>query len=285
MLFALFSKQSLLGLSKAIDARRLLSTTAAAAAAAASVHGSHNNQVGQIWIDNPTKSNAMTLQMYQDVPSACAASSHPTVRVCLLSGRGTAAFGAGSDIAEFPQVRTGAQQAAAYSKHEDKASEALLSFQYPLLAKIHGPCYGGALNLALAADLRYASADATFCVPPAKLGIGYPRSLMQLLVQAVGKTNAKDLLFTARVVTAHEAQAMGLVTAVLPKEELDEYVDQVATNITQLAPLTLKQCKLELQGHAVQEADRAYKDCYDSEDYTEGVASFLERRPVFFQNK
>jgi enoyl-CoA hydratase/carnithine racemase len=260
--------------------KRLLST---------SVHGSFNNQIGQIVIDNRPKLNAMTLQMYKDVPAAVKAAKSEAkseARVCILSGAGDKAFGAGSDISEFPTVRTGAKQAAQYSEYEDSASEALLSLECPLIAKIQGPCYGGALNLALAADLRYASDDATFCVPPAKLGIGYPRSLMNLLIGAVGKTNAKQLLFTAEVVDAERAKAMGLVNVVVPKEQLDAYVDKVAKQITRLAPLTIQSCKMELMSPD-DDAELAYKQCYESEDYEEGVRAFLvkgkpsERIPKF----
>ena len=110
---------------------------------------------------------------------------------------GDQAFGAGSDISEFPQVRatslthaltvgvevrTGAAAAAAYSAVEDEASAALLEIEHPVLACIHGPCYGGALNLALAADLRYCADDATFCVPPAKLGEMLQTTAMRTIV-------------------------------------------------------------------------------------------------------
>jgi enoyl-CoA hydratase len=258
--------------------RRLLSTTTTTSTSTTpTVVGSNSGHIGHIVIHNPAKLNAMTLQMYKDIPTACQNSSTAQTRVTILSGVGTKAFGAGSDIAEFPQVRTGAQQAAAYSKHEDNASESLQALAHPLLAKIHGPCYGGALNIALTADLRYASEDATFCVPPAKLGIGYPRSLMKLLVNAVGKTNAKELLFTAAVINAQEAKDMGLINRVVPKDELDDHVTQVAMQIAQLAPLTIASCKMELQNSDMA-AEQAYKECYESQDYEVGVHSFLEKR-------
>jgi enoyl-CoA hydratase len=257
---------------------------------------------GCILIDNGAKRNAMTLDMYRDVPGAVAAHLRgvqlSTRRVCLLAGAGTAAFGAGSDISEFPLNRTGAEAAARYSEVEDAASRALLSIPHPVLARIHGPCYGGALNLALTADLRYCADDATFCVPPAKLGIGYPRSLMDLLVNAVGPGNAKDLLFTARVVNAGEAMRMGLVNQVLPKDELDAHCDRVAESIARgLAPMTIAAAKMELAARAhypagsdarreaEAEADEAYAGVYESDDYKEGVRSFLERRRPIWSGK
>ena len=279
---------------------RLLTIYPRACTTAAStprVHGSLDGLVGRITIDNRAKKNAMTLGMYEQVPGAVAeATRGGASRVCIVGGAGSEAFGAGSDISEFPRVRTGAAAAAAYSRVENEAAEALRSIRHPLLARIHGPCIGGGLNMALAADLRFASEDATFCVPPARLGIGYPRALMDLLVGAVGKGNATMLLFTAVTVDAQEALRMGLVNAVLPKDELDAYVEQTAKGIARLAPLTLTAAKMELQlepgsqfGNVRSsgpdprgDAMKAYMDCYESEDYAEGVRAFREkRRPEF----
>ena len=250
-----------------------------------------------IVIENTEKMNAMTLSMYKDVPSAVSSHLNTGARVCVLTGAGDSFFGAGSDISEFPEHRMGSEAAAQYSAVEDSASSALLSIPHPVLARIHGPCYGGALNLALASDIRYCSDDATFCVPPAKLGIGYPRSLMNLLVSAVGTGNAKDLLFTARVVNAEEALSMGLVNMVLPKADLNAHVEKVAKNISvSLAPMTIAAAKLELQARELPAgsnrrrtlealAESAYDDVYNSDDYVEGVQSFLERRRPKFQGK
>jgi enoyl-CoA hydratase len=243
------------------------------------VWGSLEGNVGRIFIDNPLKRNAMTLSMYSDVPQAVKASCGG--RVTVLSGAGSEAFGAGSDITEFPAVRTGVSAAAEYSRIETAASEALLSIRHPLLASIRGPCIGGGLNLALTADIRIASEDATFSVPPARLGIGYPRELMDLLVAAVGRTNAKELLFTAKAIGAEDAMRMGLVNEVVPEAELDAHVMRMATGIAKLAPLTLEAAKA--LAHDRDGADEAYLRCYESADYQEGVDAFIGKRRASFK--
>ena len=277
------------------DARPLSTTSAVyhlrcLTTVAGSVHGRVEGSVGRLFIDNQSKRNAMTLQMYGQVPQAVADATSDDTRVCVIAGAGSVAFGAGSDISEFKHVRTGSAAGTSYSVIENAATDALLSIRQPLIAAIHGPCMGGGLNLALAADLRFAADDATFAVPPARLGIGYPLELVQLLVNAAGRGGAADLLFTARVVGADEALRMGLVDAVLPKVALDEHIEKVCTSIAHLAPMTLQAAKLALaatgRAHTSGSMDAAMRKacaaCYDSADYAEGVRAFEEkRRPAF----
>ena len=107
---------------------------------------------------------------------------------------------------------------------------------------------------------------------------------MDLLVAAVGKGNAKDLLFTARVVDATEALRIGLVNGILPKHQLTWHVDKLAVSISNLAPMTISAAKKELQIGG-EEAARACAACYSSADYEEGVASFQEKRRAVFQGR
>ena len=244
-----------------------------------SVRGSLDaSNIGRITISNPSQCNSMTLEMYRQVPFAVAAAAGG--RVTVLSG-GTIAFGAGSDISEFPAQRTGHAAATRYSVIENAATNALLGVKHPLLASIHGACMGGGLNMALTADVRYAADDAMFSVPPARLGIGYPRELMDLLINAVGRGRASELLFSARVVHAEEALRIGLVHFVIPKAALDAHVEAAAAAMARLAPLTLAAAKAAV--HKCPDAEAALKKCADSEDFREGVQAFLEKREPDFK--
>ena len=166
----------------------------------------------RIVIDHPSKRNALTLDMYRQLPRIAADANGG--RVALLEGAG-AHFSAGSDISEFATLRADSYQAEEWDTVEVKAAEALRDLDIPLVALVRGNCYGSALNLMLMADVRVAADDATFCVPPAKLGLGYPRHLLEPLVDTVGRSAASELILTARVIDASEARQLGLVHRVV----------------------------------------------------------------------
>ena len=166
----------------------------------------------RIAIDHPARRNALTLDMYRQLPRIAADAN--SGRVALLEGAG-AHFSAGSDISEFATLRADSYQAEEWDAVEVKAAEALRDLDIPLVALVRGNCYGSALNLMLMADVRVAADDATFCVPPAKLGLGYPRHLLEPLVDTVGRSAASELILTARVIDAAEARQLGLVHRVV----------------------------------------------------------------------
>ena len=243
--------------------------------------------IGTLIIDNPTRRNAMTADMYSAVPVAVdELLADPDVRVIVLRGAGDKAFGAGSDISEFPARRLG-DQAAAYDDAEHAAWDALAAIPIPVLAAIHGPCMGGGIAMALHCDVRVAADDATFSVPPARLGLAYPQGALNRLIELVGPAQAKLLLYSARVFGATEAASIGLVQQVVPKAELDEHTVKLATGISRLAPLTHRATKLSVDSfHDPTKADAAAaarRDCYGSADFREGVQAFLDKRHAAFE--
>lgn len=211
--------------------------------------------VGTIFLNNPAKHNALDLRGYLELPAAAeAVAQHSEVRVVVLRGHGETpaglpmSFGAGSDISEFPELRMGEDAIKRYNEAEAAAAQALRDIPHPTIALIHGNCMGGGLNLALCMDIRYAAENAQFCVPPAKLGVGFPLQMMGTLVNAVGRARAKELVYTARVFRAQEACDMGMIQAVAPAASLDSMVEGMAEKIAALAPMTMRAAKLAVDG-------------------------------------
>jgi enoyl-CoA hydratase len=245
--------------------------------------------LGWIVFDHLERRNAISLRMWQQIPDAVRVlAADDQIRVVVLRGAGDAAFVSGADISEFEAARSGGA-VEEYEEVSGRAFDALSNLDKPLLALIHGFCVGGGVAIALLADMRYASDDAVFAIPAARLGLGYHVSGIEALTNVVGFSRAKEIFFTARRFRADEALQMGLVNAVVPKSELDAHVRATAAIIAANAPLTVKSVKIitreltkesnERRAEAVLQSIAA---CYASEDYAEGVRAFLDkRRPVF----
>ncbi len=255
------------------------------------VFAEKDGHVGWIVFDHPERRNAISAQMWQEIPEAVESLvSDAEVRVVGLRGAGEVAFVSGADISEFENRRSGGDGAAEYDRESAHAFGALIRIEKPVIALIHGFCVGGGMAIALCADLRYCADDARFAIPAGRLGLGYGSALLTPLLDLVGFSAAKEILFTARRYDASEALHMGLVNAVRPKAELEAFVAETAAQIASNAPLTLRGVKIAARELArdsdkrdMESVAEAIRRCYDSEDYREGVRAFLEKRPPQFK--
>jgi enoyl-CoA hydratase len=252
--------------------------------------GEKSDGIGFLTFNNPDRRNAMSIEMWRATSSVLHEfENDKSIRVVVMRGAGGKAFVSGSDISQFDDQRKNAEQAAVFAQHSAAALQSMAALSKPLIAMIQGYCIGGGVRVAAAADIRIASERSSFGIPAAKLGLGYSFESAEKLVALVGPAVAKDLLFTGRRVGAQEALNMGLINYVVPDEHLEDAVRNLASEIAQNAPLTIRAAKIAvdqamrpaaLRDMALVEA--SIRACFDSQDYAIGRKAFQEKQPPRF---
>ena len=244
--------------------------------------------LGWLVFNNPERRNAVSVDMWEAIPKALDGfGADPEVRLVVLAGAGDKAFVSGADISQFEKERSGPEAVQRYEELAEGAQARLQNFEKPVLAMIRGYCLGAGLNIAAICDLRIGAEDARLGIPAARMGLGYRASSMKNLVDVVGLANAKEIMLTARQLTAAEAKHMGLLHHVVPVAELESFTRKLAEDISANAPLTMRAAKRIIHEVARRDYDAAkcrawVKECFDSEDYKEGRKAFMEkRRPAF----
>jgi enoyl-CoA hydratase len=256
------------------------------------VESEREGAIGWIVFDHPERRNAISPNMWSELSAAASAfAKDDAVRVVVMRGAGETAFVSGADISRLgPAVEADAESWTPNESAPGDPFAELDAIPKPVIAMIHGFCFGGGVALSLCADMRYASDDASFSIPAARLGVGYGLAAVDTLANVVGLSMAKEVLFSARRYSAADALRMGLVNQVMPKAELEAGVREIAGRIAENAPLTIRSVKLiasqlrkpaDVRNHeAVRDSLRA---CFDSRDFSEGVKAFMEKRKPEFE--
>ncbi|MCY0901626.1 MAG: GNAT family N-acetyltransferase [Firmicutes bacterium] len=245
--------------------------------------------IAEIVMNRPDKRNAMTLSMWRRLVEACAfVQQSPGVYMAIVRGVDGRAFCAGGDIAEFAVERANSLANRTYNAVVRQAVESLREIHKPTIAMISGACIGGGMEIAIACDLRFADEDATFGIPPARLGFVYDVIETKRLLDLVGPSRAKDILFSARRLTAVEALRFGLVTRVVRSQDLREYTLDYARLLSRRAQNSIRGSKAVIDalcaGTDVEDARLAQivAESLDSVQYAEGIRAFRERREPRF---
>lgn len=242
-------------------------------------------------INRPDKLNALNQAVLATLAEAMeAAALDEDVRVIVLRGAGDKAFVAGADITEFSELTPA--QAAEFSRAGQRLFRRIETLGKPVIAVLDGFALGGGLELAMACTIRIASDRAKMGQPEINLGLIPGFGGTQRLARLAGRGVAMDLCLTADQVDAERAYALGVVSRVVPHDELDEAVAKLARKLARAAPHAVK-ATIEAVSHgaempldqALDYETRQFALCFGTEDMREGVAAFLEKRKPEFKGR
>ena len=265
------------------------------------------HRVATITLNRPDKLNAWTAVMEGEVRSHMEnAEQDDKVRVIVLTGAGRG-FCAGADMSLLSAVAErglddrGREQVLRDegNRREGVSADFQKRYSYfpaigkPVIAAINGPVVGLGLVITLYCDLRLASDASRFSTTFARRGLIAEYGMAWMLPRVIGIANALDLLFSARTIDAPEAMRMGLVNRVFPQEtfleSVREYTQELASTVS---PRSLRMIKRQVYeamsqtlGEAFDISVREMMTCFRTEDFKEGVAHFLEKRPASFTGK
>jgi enoyl-CoA hydratase len=236
--------------------------------------------------NRPQARNALTFAMYEGLAALCAEiDAEDETKVLIITGAGDQAFAAGTDISQFHAFETDADSLG-YEARIERVLDALERCRVPTIAAMAGACTGGGAAIAGCCDLRLGTASLKFGFPIARtLGNCLSAENLGRLVALLGEARVKEMIFTARLIEAEEAKAIGLVVGlVADAPALAVAAAELARKIAGMAPLTLRSTKQALlrQRPKIDPADDLVLLCYRSRDFREGMTAFGEkRRPIW----
>lgn len=245
--------------------------------------------IAWLTLQRPEKLNALSPDLLaQGVAAVNQIASSGDIRCLILRGAGRA-FCAGADLSSMQEMTTTQAQ-----RRFERTNlwQALEDLPLPTIAAVHGYCFGGGCELALACDFRLAADSARFGQPEIKVGIIPGAGGTQRLPRLVGMTHAKELVFLGDPIDANEAYRIGLVNRVVPADGLADEARRWAEKLTALPPLSLRAAKtvmnrgrgLELSS-ALELERLGFASLFGTEDQKEGVRAFLEKRPPSFKGR
>lgn len=247
--------------------------------------------VATVVLNRPEKLNALTRPMWKRLGDVFGQlSANDAIRCIVIRGAGTRAFAPGNDISEFETERSNVEQARAYGNDMRRTIEAIAACRHPIVAQIHGICVGGGLEIAGLADIRICGESSRFGVPINRLGLVMAYAEIASLIALAGEATALEILLEGRVFDAAEAKDKGLVTRVVPDDQVEAEAKASAQRIADGAPLVARWHKKfarrlrEGRPLTAEEYDEGFA-CFGTEDFRIGYQAFLAKTKPEFKGK
>ncbi len=246
--------------------------------------------IANITLNVPEKLNALTTKMRNSLPLAGdEIAKDDEVRVVIVTGAGRG-FCSGADVS---RMRTSPGEATEVSSRYERLQitgwpfvDVFPRLNKPVIAAITGACVGGGLSLALSCDIRIASETARFGSVFILRGLGPDNGITHFLSNIAGTSKALELMFTGEIISAAEAERVGIVSRVVPPDKLMKTARELATRIAQQAPIPIELTKkivwrglIEDITHQVDLETYAYRICQQTEDHREAARAFLDKQP------
>ena len=243
-----------------------------------------------VTLNRPEALNALNAALFKDLADFLDSVEHDDgVRCLILTGSGDKAFAAGADIKEMADQTYAQMYTANYFA---LGHDRITRFRKPIIAAVNGFALGGGCELAMLCDFVVASEKARFGQPEINLGVAPGIGGSQRLTRLVGKSKAMDMVLTARMMEAAEAERAGLASRVFPHETLMEETRKIAARIAAQSPLAVMANKEMVNAalettltQGVQFERRLFHSLFAFEDQKEGMAAFVEKRKPAFKGR
>ncbi len=249
---------------------------------------------GIAWIkfNRPDVYNAFSRDVYSEIDKALDdIENDPASKIIVLTGEGKA-FAAGADIKYLLEVLKTGTDGYDLSAYTHKVFDHLANMNKPSIAAINGMAFGGGLEIALCCDIRIASEKAKMGLPEISLGLIPGAGGTQRLQRVVGPGLAKHMIMTGEPISAQEALSMGLVTKVVPPDQLIVTVTEMAKKMSKFAKWAITGAKILLDegGDINLKAAKRFEEAYfglvfSTEDRVEGLKAFIEKRDANFKDR